>query len=92
MGEWDLQLMANEKPFPPQDFEVEDIVIHEYYDAELLTDNFALLYIYPNVNLGQFPNIKTICLPDIDLTLNDPAVMDLINGGQLRCMVRGEKI
>lgn len=58
-GEWDTQ--TTDEPWPHQERNVEQIVIHENFDNRRLYHDMALLYLTKPVDLVE--NVNTVCLP-----------------------------
>jgi len=58
-GEWDTQ--TNKEPYPHQDRQVAEIVVHENFTSRNLFNDIALLFLNETVTLGE--NINTVCLP-----------------------------
>lgn len=58
-GEWDTQ--TRKEPYPHQDRQVVEILIHENYKIGKLFNDFALLFLDEPVKMGE--NVNTVCLP-----------------------------
>ncbi|XP_055857464.1 phenoloxidase-activating factor 2-like [Episyrphus balteatus] len=74
-GEWDSK--SNAEPYPHQDREVEEIIMHENYNSGNLKNNIALLFLATAFDTAA-PHINTICLPPANT-----------NFDSLRCFASG---
>ncbi|XP_055839279.1 phenoloxidase-activating factor 2-like [Episyrphus balteatus] len=61
-GEWEYN--SDGEPFPHQDRQVVEIIIHENFDADYLENNIALLFL--ETPFDDAPHIKTVCLPPVN--------------------------
>lgn len=58
-GEWDTQ--TSNEPFPHQDREIVEVIIHEHYRRGSHFNDIALLFLNKPVDLAE--NVNTVCLP-----------------------------
>ncbi|XP_055856315.1 phenoloxidase-activating factor 2-like [Episyrphus balteatus] len=61
-GEWESN--SNAEPYPHQDRQVVEIIMHENFNAENLKNNIALLFL--ESPFDEAPHIKTVCLPPVN--------------------------
>lgn len=66
-GEWDTQ--TSNEPFPHQDREIVDIVVHENYRKGSHFNDIALLFLDTPVELAE--NVNTVCLPPQDFKFDN---------------------
>lgn len=65
-GEWDTQTIN--EPYPHQDRNVMEVVIHEHYKPGSHFNDVALLFLDKPVELAE--NINTVCLPPQDFNFD----------------------
>ncbi|XP_055837944.1 phenoloxidase-activating factor 2-like [Episyrphus balteatus] len=58
-GEWESN--SNAEPYPHQDRQVVEIIVHESFNDRNLRNNIALLFL--ETPFDEMPHINTICLP-----------------------------
>lgn len=61
-GEWDTQ--TKDEPFPHQDRDVNDVLVHEHFKKANLFNDIALLFLTEPVKMIE--NVNTACLPPPD--------------------------
>nr|XP_045603890.1 phenoloxidase-activating factor 2-like isoform X4 [Procambarus clarkii] len=84
VGEWDTQ--AEIEPFPHQDLEVQEVVVHPHFDSRSLHYDIALLFLKEEAQLMS--HIGTICLAE-DLSLVNHSAC-VINGWGVNALQDGD--
>lgn len=60
LGEWDLS--SSDEPFKPQEFPVQEVVIHPKFNPKTFQNDIAILRLSSNVDLSSVPSIRSACL------------------------------
>ncbi|XP_014361308.2 phenoloxidase-activating factor 2-like [Papilio machaon] len=63
-GEWDTQ--TTKEPYPHQDRDVGNVIVHKDYKSRNLANDIALLFL--NLPMMMTPNVGLVCLPALGQT------------------------
>ncbi|XP_013164489.1 PREDICTED: trypsin-3-like isoform X1 [Papilio xuthus] len=74
-GEWDTQ--TTKEPYPHQDRDVGNVIVHKDYKSRNLANDIALLFL--NMPMMLAPNVGLACLPTLDQTMS-PGTRCLASG------------